>query len=162
MAKRKKDIPQPSTIDMGTSEMARQFKIVPTYTSHTDRASRVMDGTEVDRMLLNDQLNINQHATLNLLARKMNSYGMGSIKSPDYAGRIMSDPQLVSERKAQALRGAVHLIDKLDKHPHVGKFRRKKLINLVMEDGEWGHLRHQLEELWACVSVLDDIFMGKH
>lgn len=158
MAKRKKEIPTVSTIDMGTSEMARRFTIVPTYTSHTDRASRVMDGTEVDRMLLNDQLSINQHATLNLLARKMNSFGMGSIKSPDYSGRIHSDATLIAEHKAQALRGAVHLIDKLDRHPHVGKYRRKRLINLVMEDGKWGDLRHQLEELWACVSVLDDLF----
>lgn len=159
MARKRKT--QIEAADFGTPQLARHFTVVPKLVDNNTRAGRVLDGTEVDAMLLHDLIDPAQHSTLTLFARKLQSYGFSGIKSPDYSGRIHADPTLVSERKAEALRGAVQMIEKLDRHPHIGKYRRKKLVNLVTEDAPWGKLRHQIEELHHCIRALDDILMKK-
>lgn len=153
--------PSSSAIDMGTPEMARRFTIVPKLSDPTTLTGKVLDGSEVDRLLLVDAIDPAQHATLNMLAKRLHGYGFSGMKSPDYSSRVHADATLVADKKAESLRGAVHLIDKMDKHPHIGAFRRKKLVNLVLQEAPWGSLRHQIEELQYCVRALDDIFVGR-
>lgn len=147
--------------DFGTKEMARHFTIVPKLSDPTTFTGKVMDGTEIDTLLLNDVINTMQHATLSTLAKRLHGFGFVGLKSPDYSSRIFADATAVSEKKAETIRGAVSLFQKLDLHPHIGSHRRKKLVNLVLEDVPWGKLRHQMEELHACISALDDVFLGR-
>ncbi len=148
-------------MDTGTPAMHRKFSIVPKLSDATTMAMRVLDGSEIDRLLMVDAIDTVQHATLAMLAKRLQGYGYSSLRSPDYASRIHADATAVAEKKAESLRGAVHLIGKMDAHIDIGAHRRKKLINLVLQDVPWGKLRHQIEELHACIRALDDIFTGR-
>ena len=161
MARRRKY--QTSGTDFGTKEMARHFTIVPKLTDPSTMAGRVLDGTEIDRLLMQEVIDTFQHATLQTLAKRLHGFGFVALKSPDYSSPIHADATAVSDKKADMIRGAVHLIDKMDRHPDIGAFRRKKMINLVLQDAPWSKklLRHQIEELRACVRALDDIFMRR-
>lgn len=158
MTKRKKDF---SAADFGTPEMGRQFRIVPKLTDNTTMAGRVLDGDEVDKLLLVDAITTVQHATLRTLQKKLLAFGFATLRSPDYSSPIFSDATAVADKKANTIRGAVHLFSRMDKHPHIGKHRRKKLVNLVMEDAPWGKLRHQMEELHAIIRAVEDILIGR-
>src|SRR6478609_8801608 len=151
--KRKKTITE--GMDAGSPQMARHFTIVPKLSSPTTTSMKVLDGSEIDELLLKDVINPAEHGTLNSLASKLLACGFSALRSPDYSSPIFSDPSIVSDKKAQALRGAVHLIDKMDKHEKIGPHRRKKLINLVLQDVPW---TGDKEELKACVFALDDVF----
>lgn len=153
--------PKAKGMDAGTPELARHFKIVPKLSDPTTLTMKVMDGSEIDRLLMHDVIDPAQHSTLAMLAKRLHGYGFVGLKSPDYSSRIFADATAVAEKKAESLRGAVHLIDKMDKHPHIGSFRRKKLVNLVLQEAPWGKLRHQIEELHHCIRALDDIFIGR-
>jgi hypothetical protein len=156
--KRKKDF---SAADFGTPEMGRQFRIVPKLTDNTTMAGRVLDGDEVDKLLLVDAITTVQHATLRTLQKKLLAFGFATLRSPDYSSPIHADATAVADKKANTIRGAVHLFSRMDKHPHIGKHRRKKLVNLVMEDAPWGKLRHQMEELHAIIRALEEILIGR-
>lgn len=152
-----------SVMDMGTPQMARHFKIVPRLTDPSTMAGRVLDGTEIDRLLFTDTISTVEHATLQTLARRLHGFGFVGLKSPDYSSPISADATAVADKKADVIRGAVHLFEKMDKHPHIGPYRRKKLVNLVLQDAVWSKkmLRHQIEELQACIRALDDVFMKR-
>ena len=147
--------------DFGTPEMARHFTIVPKLSDPTTFTGKVMDGTEIDLLLMNDTITTMQHATLSTLAKRLHGFGFVGLKSPDYSSRIFADATAVSDKKADTIRGAVSLFAKLDAHPHIGKYRRKKLVNLVLADVPWGKLRNQIEELHSVVRALDDIFLRR-
>lgn len=163
MSKRRK-YQQHEAMDMGTAQMAKHFTIVPKLTDPTTLAGRIMDGTEIDKLLLNDVIDTMQHATLQTLAKKLHGFGFVGLKSPDYSSPIHADATAVSDKKANAIRGAVHLFDKMDKHPDIGMYRRKKLVNMALQDAPWSTkrlLRHQIEELHACCRALDDVLMRR-
>ena len=156
MARRRKT----DAMDMGTPELARKFTVVPKLSSPTETSMKVLDGNEIDRLLLHDLITPAQHGTLNNLARRLHSFGFIGLKSPDYASRIHADAELVADKKAETIRGAVSLIKKMDGHPSIGRGRREKLVNMVVHDAPWGKLRHQVEDLHHCIRALDDIFLG--
>lgn len=151
----------PAGMDAGTPEMARRFTMVPRLSDPTTTTMKVIDGTELDKLLMHDAITTTQHATLMTLEKRLHGYGFMGVKSPDYSSPIHADAGAVSDKKAEKLRGAVHLVGKMDKHPHIGAHRRKKLVNLVLLDAPWGKLRHQIEELHHCIRALDDIFLGR-
>lgn len=157
----RKKTPQRDAIDFGTPEMARRFTIVPRLSSPTTMTGKVIDGDEIDRMLLRDEIKPAQHGTLTMLAKRLHSYGYVALKSPDYSSRIHADAEAVADKKSEIIRGAVNLIKKMDDHPAIGKYRRMKLISLVLEDAKWGDKRNQLEDLWHCIRALDDIMMKR-
>lgn len=156
MARRRKY--QASGMDMGTPEMARQFKIVPRLTDPSTMAGRVLDGTEIDKLLLSDAIDTFQHATLQTFAKRLHGFGFVGLKSPDYSSPISADATAVSDKKADTIRGAVHLFEKMDRHPDIGAYRRKRLINLVLQDAPWGD---QKDELHAAIRALDFVFTAK-
>jgi hypothetical protein len=161
MAKRRKETSEIQAMDPGAPLLVRHFKVVPKLTDNSTRAMRVLDGTEIDALLFRDEIDHIQHSTLTLFSRRLQSYGYMNLKSPSLEGGVSADPAIVSDKKAQALRGAVQLIDRLDRHPHIGKYRRKKLVQLATEDAAWGKLRHQIEELHSVIRALDDILMKR-
>jgi hypothetical protein len=142
--------------DYGTSEMSRQFTIVPKLSDPTTLTGKVMDGDEVDRMLLRDEINPMQYATLCTLAERLHGYGFIGIKSPDYSSPVFSDATEVSARKADTIRGAVSLIAKMDRHASIGRHNRKRVINLVCVRAPWVG-----SGLDAVIMALDDIFINR-
>src|SRR6478736_2700458 len=126
-------------MDAGTPQMARHFTVVPKLVSPTETTMKVLDGGEIDRLLLHDVINPNHHGTLSMLAKRLYAYGFSGMRSPDYASPPTHlDPELVSAKKAETIRGAVALIKKMDGHPHIQRHRRVKLVNLVLYDAGWG------------------------
>lgn len=148
-------------MDTGSPMLARKFTVVPKLASPTVLTMKILDGTEVDKMLMNDEITPTQHGTLNTLARRLREYGYDDLRSPNYEGVASSDPELVAEKKAEKIRGAVALLDKMDKHHQIGRYRRKKLVNLALVDAPWGDKKAQVEDLKICIAALDDIFMQR-
>lgn len=161
MIKKRKVKEAPSGADYGTKELSRHFRIVPKLTDPSTMAGRVMDGDEVDRLLLIDAIDTMQHATLRTLQKRLHGFGFVGMRSPDYSSPIHADATAVGDKKAETIRGAVHLFERLDKHPHIGMHRRKKVVNLVIQDAPWGDKRHQYEELHHVIRALDDIFISR-
>lgn len=150
--KRSKNI-QP--IDMGTQELHRRFTVVPKYSDPTTLSGKVLDGNEVDKLLLHDQIDPVQHGTLNTLHKKMHAFGFIGLKSPSYDGAVHADPAAVTAKKAELMRGAVSLMARMDRHPRIGIHLRKRLVNLVLYDTPWGWDYDKLHD--ACRG-LDDVF----
>ncbi len=149
-------------MDIGTPEMARRFTIVPKLSSPTVMSMKILDGSEADRMLMQDEITAVEHGTLNTLAKRLRDFGYDELRSPNYEGSGGGlDPEIVGDRKANKIRGAVDLIAKMDSHPHIGRYRRKKLVNLSLYDAPWGNKRNQIEELHACIHALEDIFIRR-
>lgn len=145
------------SMDAGTIEMSRRFTIVPKLAGPNTLTMKVMDGDEIDRMLLKDAINPMQHATLQTLGKRLHRYGMVGLRSPDYASPPSHlDPEQVSERKATLIRGAVKLISSMDDHQTIGRVNREALINLVLHGSPWGR-----GDLHACILALDDIFLKR-
>ena len=143
------------SMDAGSPFLSRHVTIVPKLSSPTTTSMKVLDGTEIDDLLFKDVITPAEHGTLNSLASKLLACGFSALRSPDYSSPIFSDPSIVSDKKAQALRGAVHLIDKMDKHEKIGPYKRKALINLVLQDVPWSG---EKEDLHSAVSALNDVF----
>lgn len=142
--------------DYGTPELSRRFTIVPKLSDPTTLTGKVLDEDEVDRMLFRDAITSMQHSTLQTLAKRLHSYGFVGLKSPDYSSPIHADATLVADKKAHTIRGAVHLIDKMDGHPDITRERRIRLVNLVLHDAPW-----KGDDLHACIKALDDIFLNR-
>lgn len=153
MSRRKRPETQP--LDMGTPQLQRRFTVVPKYSDPTTLTAKILDGSEVDRLLLKDAIDPVQHGTLNTLTKKMHAFGFIGLKSPSYDGAIHADPAQVSAKKAELMRGAVSLIDRMDRHPKIGRALRTRLINLALYDKPWGS---DLVNLTEAVKGLDDLF----
>lgn len=156
MAKKRKQ--SDMGMDAGTPEMARHFNIVPRLSSPTTTTMKVLDGNEIDRLLLVDAINPSQHATLTTLANKLLACGFSALRSPDYSSPIFSDPSVVADKKANTIRGAVSIIKRMDNHSLIGKYRRKQTVNLVIQDAPW---KGQMEELHAIIRALEEILIGR-
>jgi hypothetical protein len=148
-------------MDTGAPLLHRHFTVVPRLVNPTTMTMKSIDQTEADKMLMNDTITPAEHGTLNTLAKRLREYGYDDLRSPNYDGVISSDPELVSAKKADKIRGAVALIDRMDKHPGIGRYRRKKLINLALIDAPWGNKRNQVEDLKATIAAMDEIFMRR-
>lgn len=157
LMKRRKQMPV-AGMDAGTPEMARRFTMVPRLSDPTTTTMKVIDGTELDKLLMLDVITTTQHATMLTLEKRLHGYGFMGVKSPDYSSPIHADAGAVSDKKAEKLRGAVHLVEKMDRHKDIGRHRRKKLVNLVLLDAPWGQ---KLDDLQVCIRALDDIFLGR-
>lgn len=150
-------------MDMGTREFSQHHLVIPKLVDPTTMAGRVLDATEIDRLLLNEAIGIIMHGTLEAFAKKLHSFGFVGLKSPDYSSPIFADATAVSEKKANLIRGAVALFNRMDKHPDIGPYRRKKIVNLVLTDAPWQGKKKQLsedqiEELHKVIRALDQIF----
>ena len=69
--------------DFGTKELARHFTIVPKLSDPTTFTGKVMDGSEIDTLLLHDVITTMQHSTLCTLAKRLHGFGFVGLKSPD-------------------------------------------------------------------------------
>jgi hypothetical protein len=122
--------------DYGTREIARQFTVVPKLTRGLyGYNSRVVDETEIDRLLLRGIINSAQHSTLEGLMRRLHRMNFVGIKSPSLDSPVYADPAIVGDKRAQAVRGMVKIFLRLDEK--MGADKRRALVNLVLMDAIW-------------------------
>lgn len=133
-----KKTPNHEPIDVGTDEIHKQRTIVPKLTRGMSGYNmRVMDETEVDRLLLSEAITPNHHSTLERFLVKLHKVGFGGLRSPDYSSPIHADATAVGDKKAIALKGISALIEEMDSQ--LGRPVRVLLVALVTEDREWPH-----------------------
>lgn len=137
-------------IDIGTSELSHHFTIVPKLTRGSYGLNgRVMDETEIDRLLLEERINPNEHSTLEAFLNKLHRVGFVGLKSPSYDSPIHADPSVIGDKRANSVLGITKLIKKLD--ASIGRTRRMALVNLVVMDLRWEESDEILRE---CVGKL--------
>lgn len=95
----------------------------------------MVDETEIDRLLLRDEITASEHSTLEKLLSKLSRANMGTIRSPVYEAPVSDDPSAVGDRRANQMRTVVGLIKALDNK--IGPPKRKALVNLVLTDVPW-------------------------
>lgn len=142
--------------DYGTTELRRQFTVVPKLSGPTTMTFKVVDESEIDRLLMRDAIKPSQHATLEGLMRRLHKAGFIGLKSPAYDSPIHADASAVGDRKANLIRSTVMLFARLDKK--IGPPRRKALVDLVLADVPWPGDDQSLLDI---ISQLDDVIAGR-
>lgn len=124
------------TVDIGTSEISERLTVVPKLTrGQYGFNAKVVDETEIDRLLLEDIITTDHHSTLENFLGRLHRVGFVGLKSPAYDSPVHADPSVVGDKKAHAIRGVVKLFAKMDSA--MGKERRISLVNLVLLDLPW-------------------------
>lgn len=156
MSRKKKSASASSeAADYGTQELARRFTVVPTFNRGPmgGLSGRVVDETEIDRLLLHDRITPEQYSILEALLRRLQRASYLGLKSPNYDARISADPTIVSAKKVAAIRSMVKLNSEMDSS--MGAPTRMALIDLVLLDREWPGDDASLHE---AIARLRDIF----
>lgn len=145
--------------DFGTSELGRRFSVVPKLTrGNYGYNAKVLDETELDRLLLADRITAAEHSTLEALLKRLHKSAFVGLKSPSYDAVISADASIVADKKAQTIRSMVKIIDKMDNHAEIGRANRAALINLVLLDIPWAASDGVLKD---CCKALDYIFTNR-
>lgn len=149
--KRKKIIAEP--IDTGAERLHHHHLVVPKLTRgiHGFNA-KVLDETEIDRLLLADIINVNEHSTLERLLKRLHRVGMVGIKSPDYSAPISADASAVADRRAAALMGVTGLLRDMD--DELGSTTRRRIVALVVEERPWPASN---DALHRAITVIDKL-----
>lgn len=123
------------TDDHGTKEIARQFTVVPKLTrGQYGFNMKIVDETEIDRLLLKGTITAAQHSALEGLMRRLQKAGFVGVRSPDY-NTTTNDPSVVADKRANIMRSMVRLFRRMDEKMGTGK--RKAMVNLVLMDTPW-------------------------
>lgn len=122
--------------DTGTPELSRQFSVVPKLSGLYTMTGKVIDETEIDRLLLADRITAAQHAALENFMSKLHAANFVGVKSPDYSSRIHLDPSAVGRKRAERILRVVKIFQRLDGKPN-GRAIRVSLVNLCLLDKEW-------------------------
>ena len=141
-----------SSRDYGTPELARRFSVVPKLSLSNGYSGKVVDDTEIDRLLVRDEINSLQHSLLVALLKLLRDASFGGLKSPDLNSVYAADPVGMAERKAKAVHRMVNFTKALDYR--AGRPARIALINLVLLDIPWDCPT----SLDAAILALQDIF----
>lgn len=125
--------------DFGSPLLARRLTVVPILAQGPvgGFSGRVVDETEMDRLLFNDVITSNQHATLMVLLRKLMKANFVGVRSPSLEAPIQSDPSIIADKKANLIRSVNRLFEGMDRA--IGRPKRMALVNLVLLDTAWPH-----------------------
>lgn len=123
--------------DYGTPEIARRFRVVPKLTGPNSYAGKVIDDTEIDRLLAEDRIDSTEYSILEAFRMRLRKASYDSLRSPDFNASVRADPSLIGDRKARAVTTVIGIIGDMDKHEKIGREKRDGLINLVTEDRPW-------------------------
>jgi|SRR6478736_502582 hypothetical protein len=139
------------TTDYGTRELAKRFTVVPRLTLSNGYTGKVVDDTEIDRLLLNDVIGSDEYSLLVALLHRLHRASFVGLKSPDFTGiGHVADPTRLAERKANAVLTVVHVVKVMDQK--MGSVYRAALINLVLLDTPWPYGKASLHD---CITALD-------
>lgn len=149
--KRKKAATEP--IDLGSDRLHKQHTVVPRLTRGMNGYNmKVMDETEIDRLLLHEVISVNEHSTLERFLRRLHKVGFVGMRSPDYSSPIHADATAVGDKRALAVKGITALIAELDQT--IGAGKRQYLVALVTEDRPWPDKYQSLRD---AIAALDRI-----
>lgn len=140
-------------VDYGSPHLAKRFTIVPKLTASNGYHGKVVDDTEIDKLLLHDDISALEHSLLVALLQRLRKATFIGLKSPDFNGVAHSDPSIMADRKANAVVSVVGLMKRLDQK--LGRAQRASLINLVLLDVPWPGT---LDALHGCIFALQDLF----
>lgn len=143
--------------DYGTPELARRFSVVPKLIGNSYGA-RVMDDTEINRLLMKDLINPLQHSLLRALAEKLERASFNELRAINYDATHFSEPHTMGDRKAERLARARNLIKGMITHHLIGEQRFDALVRLVSEDQPWPY---GIEALHDAVSGLQVILTNR-
>lgn len=118
--------------------------MVPLLTRGFEVSARVVDETEIDRLLLKGDITPSQHAALENFLAKLIKGGFVGLRSPSYDAPISADPALIADRKSEAIRDATRILSHLQKT--IGKSQTNGLMNLVLSDRPWLFGKADLEK----------------
>lgn len=151
MAKSKTDSSDPA--DYGTRELQRRFTIVPVLARGPNGGmnAKVVDESEIDRLLLRDIITPHEHSILESFMRKLHKANFAMLRSPSYEAPMQSDLTIIGDKRAQLIRSIVGIFGKLDRHEKVGPAKRRALVDLVIADVEW-----PLDNLPGGIAALKD------
>ena len=126
--------------------------MVPKLTASNGFTGKVCDDTEIDLMLLHDQITSAEHSMLVALLQKLHKATFVGLKSPDFNGVAHSDPCRMADRKAHAVMSVCHVMKRMDQV--LGRGYRTALVNLVLLDMPWSGT---IERLRLRIAALQDI-----
>lgn len=138
--------------DYGTNELAKRFTVVPKLTLSSGYMGKVVDDSEPDRLLLTDVISSSEYSLLIALLQRLHKATFVGLKSPDFNGIAHSDPSLIGDRKAKAVRSIIRVMGAMDKA--MGRANRAALVNLVLLDTPWPY---DLACLHRCVDALESL-----
>jgi hypothetical protein len=124
-----------SSRDYGPGELARRFTVVPKLSLSNGYCGKVVDDTEIDRLLFHDRINATQHSILVAFLRVLKDASFIGLKSPDFNAISAPDPVGIADRKAKAVFKVVGIIRALDQK--AGRAIRCALIDLIISDRPW-------------------------
>lgn len=139
-------------VDFGPSELAQRFTVVPKLTATSGYHGKVVDDTEIDMLLLHDDITAAEHSMLVALLQKLHKATFVGLKSPDFNGVAHSDPSRMADRKANAVMSVCHVMKRMD--AAMGRAYRTALINLVLLDIPW---HDSIKSLRLCIAALQDV-----
>ena len=131
--------------------------MVPKLTASNGYTGKVVDDSEIDRLLLNDTISSVEYSLLVALLHKLHRATFVGLKSPDFNGVAHSDPSLMADRKANAVMSVVGIVRQMDKA--MGRANRAALIDLVLLDVPWPS---DLPCLHRCVLALDGVLTSRY
>jgi hypothetical protein len=139
----------PTIKDTGTQELARRFTVVPKLASPNTWTSKVIDETEMDRLLVNDDITSAEYSILVALLKRLRR-SFGSLQSPEFTMRIVAKhPSGMADRKARSIYGVVNLIKGMDKV--MGSAKRRAMIDLVFVEVRWPY---EMPDLKICIGQM--------
>lgn len=118
--------------DTGTPELAKRRRVQPRLNSRFSYDLYVADGSGPDKLLSDGLIDTNQHATLLAFTVMMHRANMLGPKSPAMERVTNSDPSMISQKVADAMRGVSRVIRNLDLK--IGRNMREQVVNLCMLD----------------------------
>lgn len=149
---------KPSSVratDYGAPELAKRFTVVPKLTASNGYTGKVVDDSEIDRLLLYDHISSVEYSLLVALLHKLHRATFIGLKSPDFNGVAHSDPSRIADRKANAVMSICHVIKLMDRV--MGRINRAALVDLVLLDAAWPF---DMTCLHKCVLALEGVLTG--
>jgi len=140
-------------IILGTQEFQTKYTIVPKLRDLWNYHAQVMDGCELDSMLLSNTISTTDYNTLGRFAAILHRAGYATIKSVDLSsagGQI--DQSRAADKKSKQMMRLVKMMNYLD--DNAGKVARLNVINMIILDVPIQNMKH----LTRMVYVLDEYF----
>lgn len=121
-------------IDIGTPEFQRRRRVVPVK-MRSSVLVRVVDSTAIDRCLMNNYVDAEQHSVLVAFSNDCFTACLLGPRASDYGRPIGTGSKHdVSDREAAALQRVGKAIDLID--ARAGRNVREALLRLVMHDSD--------------------------
>ncbi len=145
--------PTRKAIYLGTPELQNRYTIVPKLRNLWEYHAKVIDGCELDSMLIEGKINHSQHNTLERFSAILHRAGYAKIGSVDLSNAsVKLDPSYVADKKSKAMMRIVKMMNYIEKE--AGRVPRLSVINMIVTDTPIQDIKH----LHKVVNALENYF----